>query len=192
MNKPLIDLRLEQQKCRPRAMQSYVMTLYEFVLELAPDNILEIGTQRGQSTKTMLMALNVLGRGKLVSVDRKNRIHILDAEHPELKKYWEFITGDSHKEETLELTKNVIGEENQYDMLFIDGDHMNPGVQKDWDDYTPLVKPGGIIMMHDITNKNADVKDVWAKITWEKFGLDWGRAGGGVIPGFGIIRKPNI
>jgi hypothetical protein len=35
------------------------------------------------------------------------------------------------------------------DFLFIDGDHSETGVQKDWDDWHRYVVPGGIVVFHD-------------------------------------------
>ena len=35
------------------------------------------------------------------------------------------------------------------DFLFIDGDHSYDGVRKDWDDWTPLVREGGRVALHD-------------------------------------------
>jgi len=186
----LIDPRLEEQKQRPRAMQSYVLMMYEFVLELKPKNILEIGTQRGQSTKTMLMALNINGSGKLVSIDHKDRSGILNDSHEDLKKYCQFITSDSHVPEALQAAKDAINDGEKYDMMFIDGDHKMPGVKQDFDEYSELVKPGGLIMLHDITNANEDVHELWDEITWEKFAINWGKAGNSIIPGFGLVKKP--
>jgi hypothetical protein len=36
------------------------------------------------------------------------------------------------------------------DFLFIDGDHTLEGVRSDYDMYSPLVKPSGTIIFHDI------------------------------------------
>jgi predicted O-methyltransferase YrrM len=36
------------------------------------------------------------------------------------------------------------------DLLFLDGDHSADGVRRDFDMYAPLVRPGGIIALHDI------------------------------------------
>ncbi|HNZ26112.1 MAG TPA: class I SAM-dependent methyltransferase [Spirochaetota bacterium] len=36
------------------------------------------------------------------------------------------------------------------DFLFIDGDHSYEGVKKDWDLYSPLLKPNSIVLFHDI------------------------------------------
>jgi predicted O-methyltransferase YrrM len=35
-------------------------------------------------------------------------------------------------------------------LLFIDGDHSYEGVRRDWELYSPLVRPGGLIALHDI------------------------------------------
>ena len=36
------------------------------------------------------------------------------------------------------------------DVLFIDGDHSAEGVRADVADYVPLVRPGGLVVMHDV------------------------------------------
>jgi predicted O-methyltransferase YrrM len=36
------------------------------------------------------------------------------------------------------------------DVLFIDGDHSYEGVKRDWELYSPLVRAGGLIGLHDI------------------------------------------
>jgi len=35
------------------------------------------------------------------------------------------------------------------DLLVIDGDHSDAGVERDWNDWSPFVKPGGIVIFHD-------------------------------------------
>lgn len=37
----------------------------------------------------------------------------------------------------------------QIDFLFIDGDHNIEGVQSDWDNFSPFVRSGGIVVFHD-------------------------------------------
>lgn len=36
------------------------------------------------------------------------------------------------------------------DFLFLDGDHSYDGVRRDFADYVDLVRPGGIVALHDI------------------------------------------
>ncbi len=45
-------------------------------------------------------------------------------------------------DQILEKTSNI-------DLLFIDGDHSYEGVKKDWDVYSPFLRSGSIIVMHD-------------------------------------------
>lgn len=189
---PVLDPRLESIKAYPRAMRFYVLTLHEIVLESKPERVLEIGTQNGQSTKAILTALAKTGKGKLVSLDHKNRSTILDAEYPDLKSYWNFIQGDTHLPEVFESAKNAV-EGQLYDIVFIDGDHKYAGAKQDFVEYTQLLRPGGIVILHDTINKNEGVHQVWAEIDWpEKFNFDWGLARGrdNLIVGFGIARKP--
>jgi predicted O-methyltransferase YrrM len=35
------------------------------------------------------------------------------------------------------------------DLLMIDGDHSEQGVQRDWDEWSPFVTPGGAVIFHD-------------------------------------------
>ena len=91
-----IDPRLENIKKYPRAMQSYVMTLYEFVYEIRPKYMLEIGVGWGQSTLAILMAMKANNFGKLVSIDHKRRGDFLSKRenYSDLGEYWKLIRGD--------------------------------------------------------------------------------------------------
>jgi cephalosporin hydroxylase len=77
------------------------------------------------------------------------------------------IKKDSHKAATkTELLKILKGK--KIDVLFIDGDHTYPGVKKDWEMYSPLVRKGGIIVFHDINFHPRDiavqVSKLWKEI----------------------------
>jgi cephalosporin hydroxylase len=56
------------------------------------------------------------------------------------------ITGDSHNPEIIKQ----VSDSGPIDFLFIDGDHSYDGVKRDFCDYGPLVRDGGIIVLHDI------------------------------------------
>ena len=48
------------------------------------------------------------------------------------------------------------------DFLFIDGDHRYAGVKKDYKLYSDLVRPGGLIALHDIRpNPEANTVEVF-------------------------------
>ncbi len=54
------------------------------------------------------------------------------------------------------------------DFLFIDGDHTLEGVRSDYEMYSPLVKPGGTIIFHDICIHRVEfdchVDEFWNKL----------------------------
>lgn len=186
----IMDNRLAGLKSWRRGMQSYTLMLYEFVLEMKPKNVLEIGVQYGQSTKAMLLAMGENRMGQLVSIDHKSRHNILDGEFEDVKPYWKFIKSSSHLPGAVQLATDLLPPGELYDLLFVDGDHTYEGVKADFNDYQHLVKPGGVITFHDTSNYRAGVSQLWEEITWEKFNLNWGHAAKAVIPGFGICRKP--
>lgn len=64
------------------------------------------------------------------------------------------VEGDSHDPATRDRVSDVLGGE-PLDVLFIDGDHSYDGVRADFDLYAPLVRPGGIVALHDV-NPDAD------------------------------------
>ncbi len=58
-----------------------------------------------------------------------------------------------------------------YDFLFIDGDHTYEGAKQDFDNYKTLVRPGGLIALHDIINFSGvpenNVQPLWEEIKKE-------------------------
>lgn len=51
--------------------------------------------------------------------------------------------------------------------LFIDADHRYSGVRADFELYAPLVRPGGLIAFHDIsdnTQPGVEVNKLWSEI----------------------------
>jgi len=161
-----------------------VLLLYELVLESRPDYVLEIGTGQCQSTRTILGALSDNKKGKLVSIDLRNRSgKITD----DLKPYFHQVVGNSHESDVFEVVKKQF--DKPIDILFIDGDHKYEGAKKDFEMYVPLVKKGGLIIMHDTVNIREGVKDFWKEIKYPKVNLEYGKAAYDIVPGLGIINK---
>jgi predicted O-methyltransferase YrrM len=61
----------------------------------------------------------------------------------------ECIEGDSHATATRDRVTAFLGESG-WDLLLIDGDHSRSGVERDFSLYSPAVRPGGLIVLHDI------------------------------------------
>jgi cephalosporin hydroxylase len=74
--------------------------------------------------------------------------------------------GDSHDPLTLKwLTGQLAGR--PLDVLVLDGDHLFAGVWADWEMYGRLVRPGGLVLFHDIDSAGdlrCEVWKLWPKL----------------------------
>jgi cephalosporin hydroxylase len=80
------------------------------------------------------------------------------------------MDSDSHSESTLRRVMALLGGRS-VDFLFIDGDHSCDGVWQDFNMYSPLVAPGGLIAFHDVSPNPAEwtkgVARFWREFTVE-------------------------
>lgn len=110
---------------------------------LAPKRILEIGTWDGGTLRVWLTE----GTPEVVvACDLKHR-------HPENYPDWtkpetelHVITGDSQFEETREQIRPHA----PFDWIFIDGDHGDQGVNRDYEFCRSVIAKGGTMIFHDI------------------------------------------
>jgi len=81
------------------------------------------------------------------------------------------IEGDSHDPSFIRLAKALLP---KVDLLFIDGDHSKKGVIADFNNYSPLVSKGGVIVFDNYGDPNwKGVKKAVDKLdlsTWHKVG----------------------
>jgi predicted O-methyltransferase YrrM len=81
------------------------------------------------------------------------------------------LRADSHQPASLDMIRETL-EGRTIDFLFIDGDHSYEGVKMDYEMYSPLVTPGGLIGFHDIAYP-CGVTQFWNELkpryeeTWE-------------------------
>lgn len=74
------------------------------------------------------------------------------------------IPDESQKVETQETVNDILKGRN-IDFLFIDGNHTYSGVKMDFEIYSKLVRPGGIIAFHDIgKNEEGGVYNLWQEL----------------------------
>lgn len=74
------------------------------------------------------------------------------------------IRGNSHEIQTRDQLCDIL-DGRKIDLLHIDGDHSAAGSFKDWEDYGSLVRPGGVIAMHDIrATSPCHVEETWRRI----------------------------
>jgi len=133
------------------------------VKDTAPETFLEIGSESGGA---LYVYAGACAKGaRIVAVDEgKTPKHkatlkrIVDALRTEGFKA-NIVFGDSHAEETKQA---VFGFADAVDVLHIDGDHSERGAFKDWKDYAPVVRAGGLVAVHDIAMPT--VRRAWEKM----------------------------
>ena len=143
---------------RLRAVQAQdeIVWLLEMVRELAPHRVLEIGTANGG---TLFLWTRVAAPdAHLVSADicplgllgRHSAFAVLCRGFARVQQRIELVFGkSSHDESTRNEVAALFGGE-PVDFLFIDADHSYEGVSRDFELYSPLVRPGGLIAFHDV------------------------------------------
>ncbi|HRU04989.1 MAG TPA: CmcI family methyltransferase [Candidatus Brocadiia bacterium] len=103
----------------------------------------------------------------------------------------QWIQADSHKTETLAKLKALLCGA-PVDVLHIDGDHSLAGVAADWDMYAPLVRPGGLVLLHDAANPTEPVPAAVAELKKRTGVAEWrhveDRANGGLVLGVAVAR----
>jgi hypothetical protein len=106
--------------------------------------IVEVGTYTGGSAN--LLGLASEGRARVVSIDtnKPEDLSLLDQVGAE------FFLGDA---ESYRAARSE-----PIDLLFIDGDHSFSGVRLDYERLAPLVRPGGIVAVHDFDINHLGVK----------------------------------
>lgn len=112
-------------------------------------NVLEIGTYRGITT--LFMADSIQSRkGSVVTIDIKDYAS-LNFKNSKFKNIINYKLGNSHK---------ILSSLNQkFDLIFIDADHSEQGVFKDFNITKKYLNNDGIIIFHD-SNSFKGVKNV--------------------------------
>lgn len=139
---------------------------------LRPKNILEIGTYKGGTLYMFATASDTIKKSISIGLPatqshekcRAYRDKLLSTFTKNGQTY--LLSEDSHSEATVERVREILGAE-KLDFVFIDGEHSYESVEKDFHMYLPLVREGGIMAFHDITDhndKNIGVYKLWEKI----------------------------
>lgn len=84
------------------------------------------------------------------------------------------VIGNSHLAATRQLVRRQLAGD-LADVLFIDADHTYAGAKADYLAYRPLVRPGGLVVLHDIAdhdNPTVGVRQLWQEITWRQPGTE--------------------
>lgn len=102
----------------------------------------------------------------------------------------EILLGDSQDPAVRDQLEEMLGA-HPVDMLFIDGDHTFEGVKADFELYSPLVRPGGIVAFHDVCGHPSmpfiEVDRFWATLDGDKEEFI---SGPELWGGIGVLRVP--
>ena len=125
--------------------------LYRNVLKLGVGNYANLGVFRGGSTDCIAQGLKKLGGGQIYAVDLFQKIN--GAENVEdlidifkdrgTDKYTTFCEGYTH--DWPARLKHL-----QFKFIFIDADHYYETCKQDFDLWSPLLEPEGVIAFHDV------------------------------------------
>lgn len=149
--------------------------LWEFIAAREPRRLLEIGSLFGG---TLWHWAHLPALEQLVTVDVPSDWDVVADEVRAMRPLWStWMAGldfhdfeaDSQSSETLERVEQVLT--GPFDVAFIDGDHTEEGVRRDFDLYSKLVRPGGVVAFHDTvpngTNEQPGVVALCADLKWK-------------------------
>lgn len=178
-------------------MPEEIEALFDFLLDIIPGNVLEIGTWKGGTfylwwniccglTISIDLPGGAFGGDRLTPDDLLRRDDMLRSLGPGVA----LIRGDSHSQQNTRFVAKMLNGE-KLDFLFIDGDHTYEGVKQDFLMYSPFVSPSGWIAFHDINDSewhranNVGVYKLWAELKGKKleFNSHQNWAGIGLIQG---------
>jgi len=144
--------------------------LAKLVKDLRPERVLEIGVCEGGWLWCMepffapgatIIGIDSLENPVIRIQNLRSVIARLGDKHPTT-----LIEDISQSEESLAKVKAILGGK-PLDLLHIDGGHEEERARSDWERYAPLVRPGGIVAIHDVRGvgyREQEVDVLWAEI----------------------------
>lgn len=155
--------------------------LVQKVEKLSPKIMLEIGVKAGGTLAIWDSTLSInhnKGDCLLIGIDLYNK---LSWDTRKSKNNINMLFTDSRKKETIDIVKYIL-KGRKIDFAFIDGGHTEIAVTSDYQNYSKLVRKGGMIAFHDIDNKYyPGVRLFWNKLKGRKESCNHGI-------GIGIIK----
>jgi cephalosporin hydroxylase len=157
---------------RPTQNMEEILWLLAVLEREPPRTVVEIGTDEGgtlylwtrvAAPDALLVAIDIrplglLGQHSAWAVARRGFAR--DRQQVEL-----MLPADSHNPATVAALERVLAGRRP-DFLYIDGDHSYDGVRRDFELYSPLVRPGGIVAFHDIGSAiEPGVPRFWNELT---------------------------
>jgi predicted O-methyltransferase YrrM len=167
--------------------------LFELVRAERPQAVLEIGLDEGGTL--FLWTRAAAPDARIVSVDTRPAGRFgMRSPFPLSRRAFAHsqqrvdlvMPADSHDPATRARVESLLGGR-AVDFLFIDGDHSREGVWADFELYAPLVRPGGLVAFHDVSENTYPAVEGVMQF-WREFTRDHETEERvlGSEPGFGI------
>jgi cephalosporin hydroxylase len=117
-------------------------TLQETIFQVKPALIVECGTWRGGSSYYLAQLLDLMGKGRVVTVDIE-RMHNLS--HPRVT----YLIGDSVSDPIVNRVRKAVARAGGPVMVILDSSHAMSHVLKELEIYSAMVTPGSYIHVQD-------------------------------------------
>jgi cephalosporin hydroxylase len=117
-------------------------TIQETISELKPGLLIETGTNRGGSALFYAHLMDLLGHGRVVTIDIED---INDLDHPRI----DFLHGSSTDPAIVERVREAAAAAEGPVMVILDGNHARDHVAEELELYAPLVTPGSLLLSQD-------------------------------------------
>ena len=126
-----------------------LLMVQELIYKVQPHVIIETGLAHGGSSVFYASLMEILGRGRVISIDIEIRPHNRRAieAHP-LKKRITLIERSSVEPQTAEEVRNLLAPDEKV-MVILDSNHTKEHVLKELELYAPLVTSGSYIVAAD-------------------------------------------
>ena len=125
-----------------RLVASQLLQLHSEVSSRKSPTVLELGVDRGQSTKVFLNAIHNQPTSNLISVDIRDCSNVSDSN------LWKFIKKDSTNVQGIINAAPIL--KKGIDVIYIDSLHTPKHVYKEVYGWFPFLKKGGVIFFDDI------------------------------------------
>jgi hypothetical protein len=180
-------------RCGLGAWTEHIFFAYDLVAALRPRVLVELGTDRGESYFAFCQAAAEQKTGtRCFAVD-----HWRGDAHAGSYDDTTFLDVDAHNRAHYASFSTLLRSSfddalerfapERIDLLHIDGHHTEEAVRNDLESWLPKLRPGGILLMHDIAMRGRDfgVWKAWAEMTARGRSFAFAQP-----PGLGIWEKP--
>jgi predicted O-methyltransferase YrrM len=159
---------------KPLQVRSEFLEMIRCVSLVRPRRVLEVGTANGATL--FALTRSAADDAMVISVDLPGGLfgggypawkQLLYRQFAVDNQAIELIRGSSQSPRVVNRVKALLGAD-LLDVLFLDGDHTYEGVKADYETYVPLLRPGGMLIFHDILKNLFDcsvgVSTFWSEL----------------------------